>query len=228
MRIFTLVLIFVFMLPAWAQRSDFAEIDFGKADLLAREHKGEDLKAIPILVHKLTSSLDTDVEKFRAFYMWVSQNIRGDYHLMVENNSMRKKYQNDSIALVNWNQGFKKEVFKILRRKKRTLCSGYTYLIKEMANLAGIECEIIDGYGPINKLKLEKLKVPNHSWNAVKLEGKWYLCDSTWAAGYTDLETYLFKFDYDDQYFLMAPEEFAKTHMPVDTSWLLLDMTSRE
>ena len=74
----------------------------------------------------------------------------------------------------------------------------------------------------MDKLKIAGQTVPNHSWNAVKLEGKWYLCDATWAAGYTDMNTYLFHFDYDDKYFLMPPEKFAETHQPVEESWTLL------
>ena len=223
-RSFSLVVIFAFVLPAQAQRGDFEQIDFTLAETRAEQYKGEDLYAVPILVHKLTANLQTDVEKFRAIYLWVCQNIKGDYHLMVENDQMRRKLKTDTLALMEWNAGFKKEIFQILRKRKRTTCSGYSYLIKEMSELAGLECAIVDGYGPINKLKEYELAIPNHSWNAVKLNDKWYLCDATWAAGYTDLTTYLFEFDYDDQYWLMPPEEFAKTHQPEDPQWTLLPL----
>lgn len=222
MRQLTLIVLFAFIVPAQAQREDFEHIDLTRADALARDLKGEDLYALPILVHQLTAPLETDVERFRAIYIWVCQNIKGDYPLMLENDKMRRKLHTDSLALEQWNYDFKKEIFQILRKKKRTTCSGYSYLLKEMAELAGIEVAIVDGYGPINKLKIERLKIPNHSWNAVKLNDKWYLCDATWASGYTDLTTYLFEFDYDDQYWLMPPEEFAETHQPEDPQWTLL------
>ena len=224
MRKLLQIIIFAFVVSTQAQRSDFDQVDLTRAEALARDHKGEDLYALPILVHKLTAPLATDVERFRAIYLWVCQNIKGDYPMMLENDKMRRKLHTDSLALATWNNQFKKEIFQILRKKKRTTCSGYSYLIKEMAELAGIEAAIVDGYGPINKLKIERLKIPNHSWNAVKLDDKWYLCDATWAAGYTDLTTYLFEFDYDDQYWLMPPEEFAKTHQPEDPQWTLLPL----
>lgn len=227
-RFLSLIIVFVFMLPALGQRGDFDSVDFTLADQLAQEHKGDDLYALPVLVHKLTAPLQTDVERFRAIYYWVTHNVQGDFHLNAENDMMHKKFKTDSLGLAQWNQGFKKEVFNILLNQKRTLCSGYTYLIQKMASLAGIQCEIIDGFGLINKQKLEDLDLPNHSWNAVKLNGKWYLCDATWAAGYTDLNTYLFEFDYDDSYFLMAPSDFAKTHRPEDLRWLLTASVTAE
>ncbi len=96
-----------------------------------------------------------------------------------------------------------------------------------MANRAGITCEIIYGQGkpenPIGKTGDEA----NHSWNAVKLDGKWYLCDPTWSSGYTDIPAILFIFDYDDSYFLMDPVSFAKTHTPLDEKWTLVKNSNK-
>ena len=61
----------------------------------------------------------------------------------------------------------------------------------------------------------------DHAWNAVKINGAWYLLDSTWGAGYTD-EQNNFVFDFDDEYFLMPPEQFIYTHFPEDAKWQLL------
>lgn len=228
MRSCILILCFIFMLPLQAQRSDFETIDFTRADQIAAAHKGEDLYSMPILVYNLTKNLNTDVEKFRAIYYWVCHNIKGEYHLMVENIRMRKKLQNDIIALFYWNNTFKKQVFKKLLNDKETLCSGYSFLIKELATLAGLESEIIDGYGLMNKVNIDNIDGPNHSWNAVKLDGKWYLCDATWSSGLTDVSSYLFEFDYDDSYFLMEPVEFAKTHKPIEAQWTLIDSSKKQ
>jgi len=222
MRSFILILFFIFILPLQAQRSDFDTIDFTRAAFFAEAHKGEDLNHLPILVHGLTSQLKTDVERFRAIYLWVSTNIKGEYHLMLENARMRKKLDGDPEALVIWNNGFKKKVFKKLVKDKETLCSGYAYLIKEMSALAGLESEIVNGYGPMNNLKVDDLGDPNHSWNAIKLDGKWYLADATWSSGLIDMSNYLFEYNYDDSYFLMEPSEFAKTHKPLEAHWALL------
>lgn len=210
------------MLPSYAQRSDFEKINFWRAENIANQHKGEDLYNLYGLTHGLTSPLNTEVERFRAIYYWVCHNIRGEYKLMRKNDRTREKLKNDSEALRLWNNQFKKEIFTRLLQEKETLCTGYAYLIKELSNLAGLDCEIIYGYGQLNNVKFENLDAPNHTWNAVKLNGKWYLCDATWSSGFTDLSTLRFEFKYDDTYFLMEPSEFAKSHRPIDEEWTLL------
>ncbi len=209
-----LLLFFTFSLLLHAQRSDFKDIDFQKADKIAKRHKGEELFNLPILVLRLTAQLDTDVERFRAIYYWVTHNISGDYNLMTTNEQTHKKLHNNPSALHQWSTQYRKEIFTILRKEKKTLCTGYAYLIKELANLAGLECEIIHGFGNMNPLKFETTAIPNHSWNAIKLDGNWYVCDATWSSGIINMETYRFEFNYDDSFFLMAPLEFAKTHIP--------------
>lgn len=135
---------------------------------------------------------------------------------------MFKKLQKDSVALEAWNRNFKKEVFQRLREDRETLCSGYAYLLQHMAQLAGLYCTVINGYGQGDYNRLKDMEVPNHAWNAVSLNGKWYLCDATWSAGIIDAKTYDFHFQYEDSYFLMDPEVFMETHRPLEPVWYLI------
>ncbi len=217
--------LFFCMLSLHAQRADFKEIDFAKAETIAIRHQGEELTHLPALAHDLTSQLSSDVERFRAIYYWVTHNISGNHGLLSQNERRRKKLKNDPEALHNWNLQFTKEVFTTLRQDKETVCTGYAYLIKVLSNLAGIECEIIDGYGTTDGHKSDP-DMPNHSWNAVNLNGKWYLCDATWAAGYTDMSSFLFEFEYDNSYFLQKPSEFVKSHQPLEEKWTLMFETT--
>ncbi len=205
-----------------AQVSDFASVDFTKANNIAKIHEGAKLDNLPLLAYQLTSKLSTDVEKFRAIYTWVSKNIKGDnaQHNMVSKN--RKKFKNDSIAFSKWNKQYLKVVFKKLRKYKKTMCTGYAYLIQELCYLANIECVIVDGYGRSVDANTNSLDMVNHSWNAVKLNNKWYLCDATWSSGYTD-EYNCFITDYNDGYFLTDPVLFGKSHYPAKKKWLLTD-----
>ena len=206
-----------------AQISDFKNINFKNADKIASTYKGNDLSNLPQLTHNLTHNLATDVEKFRAIYFWVSTNIAGDYDGFKKNIAKRSKYQNDSLQIYKWNESFSNNVFKKLAKEKKTICTGYAYLVKTLANLANINCEIIDGFGRNESSVASKLKFPNHSWNAVQLNNKWYLCDATWSSGVCNLNTYTFEFNYNDGYFLANPELFSKDHFPIDNSWLLLN-----
>lgn len=219
MKQLTLALLFALAWSLQAQRSDFKAINLDNADRIAASLKGEALNNLPLLAHRLTNGLKTDVERFRAIYHWVCHNIKNDYDLMLINERKRRKLRDRPTERDHWNSTFSKTVFETLLKDKRTLCTGYAYLIKELCKLAGLECEIINGFGKTSS-SFKTMKIPNHSWNAVKLNGKWYLSDATWSSGYID-ETYRFRFEYDDSYFLMAPEDFAKSHIPLDSMWFL-------
>lgn len=218
-----LVITLLSQLKIEAQISDFKNINFKNADKIADAYKGNYLSNLPVLAYNLTHNLSTDVEKFRAIYTWVSTNIEGDYDGFRKNSAKRSKYQNDSLEQIKWNKIFSNQVFKKLAKEKKTICTGYAYLVKTLANMANINCEIIGGFGRNESTIASKLQFPNHSWNAVQLNNKWYLCDATWSSGTYNLITYTFEFKYNDGYFLADPELFAKDHFPTDASWLLLN-----
>ena len=222
---FFLIITFLSQLKMEAQISDFKNINFKNADAIAYAYKGNDLSNLPRLAHNLTTNLTTDVEKFRAIYTWVSTNIEGDYESFRKNSVKRNRHQKDSLKLNQWNTSFSSQVFKKLAHEKKTICTGYAYLVKNLANLANINCEIIDGFGRTESSIASELKVPNHSWNAVQLNTKWYLCDATWSSGACNMNTCRFEFNYNEGYFLADPELFAKDHFPNDASWFLKNET---
>jgi transglutaminase/protease-like cytokinesis protein 3 len=140
------ILLFFSIDPINAQTEDFIGIDFSKADSVARIHSGHPLSNLKGLADSLTNPFSTDVEKFRSIYTWVCLNIENDYNLFTRNQQKRKKLKNKE-ALASWNAKLHDMVFKNLIEKKRTVCTGYALLIKKLANYAGIDCEIVDGYG---------------------------------------------------------------------------------
>lgn len=221
MKTLMIILLFISSM-SYAQISDFNATDFTRADNIATLNKGASLSNLSVLAHNLTSKLSTDVEKFRAIHSWVCDNIAGD---IIESDMIiqkRKQLKNDSLALIKWNNHYKKIAFKKLLKHKTTMCTGYAYLIKELCFLANIECEIIDGYVRTVDSNINNLETVNHSWNAVKLQNKWYLCDATWSSGYPDYYNYFVK-SYNDGYFLADPNLFAKSHYPLHKKWFLND-----
>lgn len=210
---------------SFGQSIDSKDFDFAKADSIAFSKKGKSLENLPLLTHELISNLPTDIEKFRAIYTWVCTNIENDYQSYLKTRKKRKKIQKDRAGFLEWNQSFTPKVFEKLVTEKRTACTGYAYLIKEMANLAGFQSEIVNGYGRTPTLLLEENGPPNHSWNTVKLDGQWYLCDATWSAGKIMIDDTgpRFEADYDDVYFLPDPNLFAKNHYPLEPSMSLLE-----
>lgn len=223
MKTIVVIILVTFACVSHAQQSDFNTINFRKADSIASSLKDETLFNLTQLSYKLTANLNTDVERFRAIYKWVCENIANDYSLYLLNKRKRKRFENDSIKFKTWTTSFRKKLFRKLLKDQRTICTGYAYLVKELAELANLECELIQGYGRVSTTDIEHLNLPNHSWNAVKLNDKWYLCDPTWASGIPDPESNKFAFNYNDGFFLAHPELFAINHFPVEDKWWLLD-----
>lgn len=223
MKITTYFFLFIFVFQSNAQRADFKNITFKKADKVALKYKGENLSNLPLLSYKLTFELPTDVERFRAIFKWVCSNVANDYSMYSRNMRKRKRYENDTVKLIAWNKKFKKIAFQKLLKRNRTICTGYAYLVKELANLAGIECEIINGYARTSTIDIATVTSPNHSWNAVKLNGKWYLCDPTWASGVPHPKSNRFTFQFNDGFFLSDPKIFSINHYPANKRWLLLN-----
>jgi len=216
----TIFLILFFKSCTYAQVSDFKTINFTRADNLAKLNEGSSLENLTLLAHKLTYKLPTQVEKFRAIYIWVCNNIKADMMQQNKIERKRKRLKNDSASLLQWNNAYKKHAFKKLLKHKKTVCTGYAYLIKELCYLANIECVIVNGYGRLVDSNVNELEKENHSWNALKLNDKWYLCDATWSSGYFD-ETNTFIKHYNDGYFLTAPILFNKNHYPLQQKWML-------
>jgi hypothetical protein len=218
--------LFIFLLfvnTCFAQQSDFDHIDYTKADLIAKSYRTKKLSNLNRTTFKLTEKLKTDAEKFRAIYVWICHNIANDYRLYALNDRKRKRFENDTIRLDKWNSRFKKILFKKLLKRKRTICTGYAYLLKEMCNIADIESKIVNGFARTGDISFEKLIYPNHTWNVVKLNGKWYLCDPTWSTGISYPDENKFIFQYNNGYFLVEPKIFIQNHFPVNSNYSLLN-----
>lgn len=205
-----------------SQQSDFKHINFNKADKIANSTKVKKLYELNKLTYNLTNNLATDVEKLRAIYLWICNNIANDFRLYSLNERKRNRFEKDSLKLENWNSKFKKTLFKKLLKKKKTICTGYAYLLKEMCKIVGIESYMVNGFARTATVDFSKLTMPNHTWNIVKLNNKWYVCDPTWSTGISFPEEGRFQFIYNDGYFLANPELFFMNHFPADNQFSLL------
>jgi hypothetical protein len=218
--VFVLSTVFLFSSRLYAQ-GDGLQHNYGKADSIAALYPRHSLNDLASLAHKLTRSLSTDEEKFRAIYKWVCNNIENDYTLYQINKKKREKVT-DPEELKNWNKEFSIKVYKTLREKYKTVCTGYAYLVEQLSSFAGLNCKIIDGYGRTVEANIGGRGIANHSWSAVQLSGKWYLCDPTWSSGSYNHILGRFVKKFEESYFLADPKMFIRNHYPTDTSWTML------
>lgn len=186
------------------QNIDPTTFDYSKADSIALNFPKKKYKSYTELVAPLTKNLQTDHEKFRVLFRWITDNISYSYG----------NRSGDADKVV---------------KSEKAVCIGYSTLLKEMCVSAGIECEIIIGYSKTNINDIgKKLKETNHAWNAVKLYDKWYLLDVTWATSYYDDKKRKFVKSYNELYYLTPPDFFVRKHYPKDKKWQLLDKPIRK
>lgn len=134
---------------------------------LYSQHQSE----ISDLAKKLTAKSETDEEKLKVIFDWITSNIKYD----------QKAAKND-ISIT-------KPVDEIIRTKS-AICTGYSGLIKELCTISGIECHVISGYA--KSLPDQNVNnSPDHAWNAVKLSDKWFLLDATWSIQKNAVKYYL-------------------------------------
>lgn len=203
------------------QVRDFLPIDFRTADSIALSYPHHSLRNLPDLAFKLTAHLSTEVEKFRAIYRWTCEHIDYD-HVLFEKNERQRQKLKDPAELQAWYKKGNEQMYSSLLHHHKTVCTGYAYLIRELARHAGLACEIIDGYGRQANSNVGGPGIPNHQWNAIRINGKWYLCDATWSSGSVLTSAGIYVKKFNDAYFLTDPALFIRNHYPVESQWTLL------
>ncbi|MEL7003023.1 MAG: transglutaminase domain-containing protein, partial [Bacteroidota bacterium] len=135
----------------------------------------------------------------------------------------RERMKNRPHDFQQWNAKFSHKVFDRLRQEHKTICTGYAYLVKELSYHAGLKAEIVHGYGRTALSNVKGEGIPNHSWNAIYLNNKWYLCDPTWSSTVVPSQSGVSIKQYDDTYFLTEPGLFILDHYPLQAQWTLVD-----
>jgi hypothetical protein len=169
-----------------------------EVDSLIQVMKYDKSLSLDELTIKITKPFKNNTDKTRAIFDWIADNIEYDYKDYEDNTITNKQVQPD-----------------VVFQKRKGVCEGYSNLFRYMLDYCDIENEVIRGYGR-NNLKTIFVNKPNHAWNSVKLNGKWYLFDVTWAR-----DTLKKKVDYF--YFKTNPNIFILSHYPLDYKWSLLD-----
>ncbi len=176
------------------------------------------------LAKQLITNHKTELEKVTAIFRWVTDNI--SYRSNTQNRTAIK----DGASVRNYKneeddgplKPLSERVAETVLQKRVAVCDGYARLFTTLCDYAGIRSEIIIGYAKSGVSRPTRRFGVNHYWNAVMINGKWYLLDATWASGYLSAQNNEFIRDYDEKYFLTPPELFIRDHYPDDARWTLL------
>ncbi len=118
------------------------------------------------LANNLTRNAESDSQKVANIHFWVTHHIKYD----------AKRY-------VRW-QTKNQDTKDVLRRRK-TLCTGYSNLFKDLCFHSAVPSVVVDGYTKNILVDVcDTTYLPDHSWNQVKFNDQWHNMDNTWDAGY--------------------------------------------
>jgi hypothetical protein len=208
------ILIFLSSLSASAQgyKPNFAAIDWQVQSVKAATPDS--------LAFYLTSGYATELEKVRAIFSWICQNIAYNSNVY-KPLYLRPRFSPEPLDTVSvWKSAEEMVAQKVLNRRL-AVCDGYAKLFKVLCGYAGIQAELVNGYVRTNYDRSADRFRTNHTWNAVRIDSTWHLVDVTWAAGFL---TYNDEFvpKQNDFYFLTKPEDLIRDHYPEDLRWALM------
>jgi hypothetical protein len=215
----TAILTIAFLVPGGKVLAQNRPVSFGRIDW---EVESIQAATVDSLSYKLTRNYSTELEKVRAIFSWIAQNI--SYNTFILGSSGRyaaNRFVPDPIDTVSeWKSAYEMTAQRVVQRKY-AVCDGYAKLFKTLCDYAGIRSELVTGYARSNLGRAGKFKT-NHTWNAVMIDSNWHLLDVTWASGYVNYANeYVQRLD--ENYFLTDPKRFIADHYPEDLRWTLLD-----
>jgi hypothetical protein len=187
------------------QAHDPGTYDFSSIDAHALATPASAETSIEALAAYLAKPARNDLEKVRALFVWMTDNIAYDGTSLASGNIRSEDQKVDAVL-----------------RNRQSVCAGYASLFVAIGKAMGLDVVSISGYSKGISFTLGEMQERNnHAWNAVKINGVWHLLDSTWGAGKL-WKNFHFKKEFDDFYFLTPPEKFIYSHFPADPYWQLL------
>ena len=159
--------------------------------------KEKDQSSVERLAQYLKKGAEDEESRAWLLYCWITDRIAYDVESFLSGEYAKKDYSPANVL-----------------KQRQAVCDGYSKLYTAVGKEMGLDVVSITGHAkglPVNKFSLDDPKC-GHTWNAVKLAGKWYLIDATWGAGWVKDG----KFDkgFVEYYFCPPPQALILTHFP--------------
>lgn len=186
--------------------SDFFDIDYFKIpeqDETARADYEAKAK-------ELTAGVSDTMQKVKAIYDWVRNNIYYDYDY----------YNAPSTHTTYW-------LANGVYENRRSVCEGYAALFVQMLRCVGIPARKIHGYAGAGDSPSQwaNLNSTNHAWTEFYCDGKWHFADPTWDSGNTYKDSTFNTKERNVRYFDLSVEKYSEDHiaMRYDSKFLCGD-----
>lgn len=159
--------------------------------------------SVPQLARYLNKAANTDTEKARVIYAWLTLNVQ---------------YVDSTAGASLWltPADIQRQKPSTVLRNRTAVCQGYANLFVALAREMGLKSEVITG---ICRQPDGVIPLIGHAWTAAQIDGEWRLFDPTWGvppAGEIRWKPI-------DQYFIAEPARFVLQHLPEDPMWQLLE-----
>lgn len=180
---------------------------FSSIDRFSKNVPSSETVDVESLAQYLQQKAKTDIEKARAIYIWITDNIRYDDEAYNSGN-----YPDYTAEYVLQN--------------RKAVCEGYSNLFLALGEEIGIEVEKISGYSKGYSYRVgKKFKESDHAWNAVKINGEWKIIDSTWGSGYGKNVNgkLVSKKKFDNYWFNVDPFEAIFNHFAEDSEFNFIE-----
>ncbi len=165
------------------------------------------------LAERITKGAISSRSRIDSIFLWIVMNIDYDEEAYLQNTYGR----DDPGEVIG---------------KGKAICTGFSNLFASLCRLNGFDARVVTGYargaGCGDRTRFE---LPNHAWNAVKIDGRWYLADVSWASAYRmhlwkncpDKRGRALSLSVFRDYYPARPDVFIMDHLPEDPVWQLLD-----
>ncbi|OAF68615.1 Kyphoscoliosis peptidase [Intoshia linei] len=190
---------------------------FDKIDKYVLEMASDDHTTFTDLVNALTCNCETNLDKCRAIYRWIT---------LKDLNNMKIDENGDKDTPYGLLSGIKSG------------SETYHTLFMRLCSYAGLHCREIKGhsksvgYEPGMKIKEKSFL---NTWNVVLIEGDWWPIQCNWGARHLVMKKNEtpsinedrkdeIRYQYDEHYFMTDPDEFIKEFWASDMDWQLLDV----
>lgn len=161
---------------------------------------------VTTLASYLGSRATSDIEKARAIYVWLTDNVSYDDDAF--NSGEYGAYNPEGLL-----------------SSRKAVCEGFSNLYQALGEEMGLNIRKVSGYAKgFGYAPGRNFERSNHAWNAIEIDGVWKLFDATWGQGNgTAVNGKLVsKKEFDPYWFNIDPYEAIFNHFPQDTHYTFI------
>ncbi len=169
----------------------------------------------PTLHPLVTSITSSDETSIKAVADYISSREKDPFlRIKAMNDYVADRIAYDAVALAEGR--YPPQDAETVFKTRKAVCAGYSKLMVALAKHTGDEIRYVTG---VSREQGGQIAGGGHAWNAAKIEGAWYLIDTTWNSG--SVKGTKFTKAYTTDYLFTPPEAFGVGHFPEDEQWQL-------